>query len=421
MATDSLILFIDMNSFFASCEQQHNYYLRNRPVAVCVYPGKYGCVIAPSIEAKKFGVKTGMRLNEAVKLCPDLIPLETNPARYREIHIGVMKILRSYCEEVYPKSIDEAIVDLSTYRHVYKDPLKLAKEIKQRIRKEVGDYLKCSIGLAPNAFLAKLATDLQKPDGLVTIFPENIDEVLSKLQLTDLPGIANGLSAQLISAGIKTPLELRYASPDKLRAALKSVVGIYWHQRLNFKEADLDFHEYKTMQAMRQVSAAQRQNVQTMENLLVSLCMMLEKRMVGQGVYCKDVSVFINYEENKIWSDKIHCGTPLQDGTKILDSIKSRMKKFRETHHSDSLINQHITAMGITVSRFVPADSLVLDLFEDNVKQDKLRQTVYNLKDKFGYDKLLKAIELNDDNIMSDVIGFGSVKDMYDKSNPTVV
>lgn len=421
MQSDSLILFIDMNSFFATCEQQVNYYLRNRPVAVCVYPGKYGCVIAPSIEAKKFGVKTGMRLNDAVKLCPDLIPLETHPPRYREFHIGIMKILRSYCEEVYPKSIDEAIVDLSTYRHVYKDPLKLAREIKQRIRKEVGDYLQCSIGIAPNAFLAKLATDLQKPDGLVTIFPENIDEVLSNLQLTDLPGIAGGLSAQLIKAGIKTPLELRYASADKLRAALKSVVGIYWHQRLNFIEADIDFHEYKTMQAMRQVSASQRQNVQTMENLLVSLCMMLEKRMVGQGVYAKDITVFINYEDSKVWTNRIHAGSPVQEGTKILDLIKARMQKFRETHHSDSLINTHISAMGVTVSKFVPADALMLDLFEDTVKQDKLRQTVYNLKDKFGYDKLLKAIELSDDNIMSDVIGFGSVKDMYDKSTPSVV
>lgn len=421
MANDSLILFIDMNAFFASCEQQVNYYLRGRPVGVCVYPGKYGCVIAPSIEAKKFGVKTGMRLNEAMVLCPDLVPLETNPARYRDFHIGIMKILRSYCEEVYPKSIDEAIVDLSTYRHVYKDPLKLAKEIKQRIRKEVGDYLKCSIGIAPNAFLAKLATDLQKPDGLVTIFPDNIDAVLAKLELTDLPGIAGGLSAQLIKAGIKTPLELRYATSDQLRAALHSVVGIYWHQRLNFQEVDIDFHEYKTMQAMRQVSAAQRQNVQTMENLLVSLCMMLEKRMVAQGVYAKDISVFINYESNKVWSDRIHAGSPVQEGTKILHLIKARMKKFMETHHSDPLINTNIAAMGVTVSKFVPGDALVLDLFEDTVKQDKLRQTVYNVKDKFGYDKLLKAIELNDDSIMSDVIGFGSVKDMYDQSNPSEV
>ena len=77
---DTLVFFVDMNSFFAACEQQVNFYLRGRPVGVCVYTGKYGCVIAPSIEAKKKGVKTGMRLNEAMQLCPELVPLETNPA-----------------------------------------------------------------------------------------------------------------------------------------------------------------------------------------------------------------------------------------------------------------------------------------------------------------------------------------------------
>lgn len=129
---------------------------------------------------------------------------------------------------MYPKSIDEAIVDLSTWRHVYKEPLKLAKKIKQRICKEAGDYLKRSIGLAPNAFFAKLATDLQKPDGLVTIFPENIDAVLSKIQLTDLLEIAQGFSAQL--SGNKNSARTPLFSPGKLHAVLHNVVGIYWHK-----------------------------------------------------------------------------------------------------------------------------------------------------------------------------------------------
>ena len=112
---EARVLFVDMNSFFASCEQQDNYYLRNRPVAVCVYTGKYGCVIAPSIEAKKFGIKTGMRLNEAILLCKDLIPIETHPDKYRGYHVKIMNVLKSYCNDVYPKSIDEAIVDLFSY------------------------------------------------------------------------------------------------------------------------------------------------------------------------------------------------------------------------------------------------------------------------------------------------------------------
>ena len=90
---ESRVLFVDMNSFFASCEQQVNYYLRGRPVGVCVYTGKFGCVIAPSVEAKLRGVKTGMRLNDAIQVCPELVPIETNPARYREFHVKIMNVL----------------------------------------------------------------------------------------------------------------------------------------------------------------------------------------------------------------------------------------------------------------------------------------------------------------------------------------
>lgn len=207
---DARVLFVDMNSFFASCEQQVNYWLRNRPVGVCVYTGKFGCVIAPSIEAKKKGVKTGMRLNEAIAICPDLVPLETNPARYRDFHVKIIKVLRKYSEDVIPKSIDEAIVNLHNYELIHKDPVSVARQIKKDIQNEVGDWLKCSIGIAPNAFLAKLASDIQKPDGLTIITPDNIDTVLSKLRLKDLPGIAGGMAERLQKGGIHTPVELRH-------------------------------------------------------------------------------------------------------------------------------------------------------------------------------------------------------------------
>ena len=196
--TEARVLFIDMNSFFASCEQQTNYWLRGRPIAVCVYTGKYGCVIAPSIEAKKRGIKLGLRLNEAMKICPDLVPLETNPDKYRTYHLRIMNILKRYSDDVIPRSIDEAVVDLSSYKNIYPDVVEVAKKIKKDIFEEVGDYLKCSIGIAPNAFLAKLASDIEKPDGLTVINPENIDAVLKKLELTDFPGISTGMKNRLI-------------------------------------------------------------------------------------------------------------------------------------------------------------------------------------------------------------------------------
>lgn len=412
----SMILFIDMNSFFASCEQQVNYYLRGRPVGVCVYPGKYGAIIAPSIEAKKFGVKTGMRLNDAMQLCPDLVPLETNSQRYRDFHLKIMNVLRKYSEDVIPKSIDEAIVDLQRCKHLYKDidaMKKLAMNIKADI-KEIGDYLQCSIGIAPNAFLAKLASDLQKPNGLVVISPDNIDEVLSKLQLTDLPGIAEGMATRLRNAGIDTPLKLRYTDPSVLKIACQSIVGVYWHYRLNFSEVDLVSHPYKNMQAMRHLSKEQRASAETMDNILVALCMKLEKRMVAQGVYCKGFGFSISYQTGEHWKYNTKC-RPIQEGTEIYHAIKAQLDNYTEKHKGKLLLNQAVSGFGVTVADFVTADVLQVELFEDNIKKDHLRKTVYDVKDRYGYDKLLRAIELKESHSAAyqDLIGFGSVKDMY--------
>ena len=154
--TESRVLFVDMNSYFARCEQQANYWLRNRPVGVCVYTGKYGCVISLSTEAKARGLRAGMRLNDAMAICPDLVPVESNPTRYREYHTKIINVLQKYCKDVVAKSIDEAIINLSNYEH--HDPLTIAKNIKQDILDNVGDWLTCSVGIAPNAFLAKLAS-----------------------------------------------------------------------------------------------------------------------------------------------------------------------------------------------------------------------------------------------------------------------
>lgn len=418
-----MILFIDMNSFFATCEQQVNYYLRGRPVGVCVYPGKYGAVIAPSIEAKKYGVKTGMRLNEAMQLCPDLVPLETNSQRYRDFHIKIMNVLRKYSEDVIPKSIDEAIVDLQHHKHIYKnieDMKKLARQIKEDIR-GVGDYLKCSIGIAPNAFLAKLATDLQKPDGLVVITPENIDEVLSKLKLTDLPGIANGMAARLQNAGINTPLQLRHTDPAVLKVACQSIVGVYWHYRLNFSEVDLVSNPYRNMQAMRQLSREQRSSPETIDNIFIALCMKLEKRMVLQGVYCKEFGMNISYQNGQRWKYSSK-NAPLQDGMTIYHTLKAQLDKYAKEHGGKTLLHEGVAGIGINVSDFVTADVLQVELFEDNVKKDHLRKTVYDVKDRYGYDKLLKAIELKEGHSAAyqDLIGFGSVKDMYTEGDWTI-
>ncbi|MFN9583091.1 MAG: DNA polymerase IV, partial [Bacteroidota bacterium] len=252
-----------------------------------------------------------------------------------------------------------------------------------------------------------------KPDGLVLITPENIDEVLAKLQLTDLPGIAEGNATRLIKAGIRTPLELRYATPQKLKNAMHSIVGVYWHYRLNFKEVDQVTHDYKAMQAMRQISRQQRQSLDTLNELITSLCMRLEQRMVRQKVYCKEIDVYARFENGSGWKDRIKSDKPIQSGTEVLKLIKLRMHKFEQQHHSEPIINHYLTAFGITVTDFVPEDMINLNLFEDTVKDKNLRKVVYDIKNRFGKDKVMKAAEAGDERVLKDVIGFGSIKDFY--------
>lgn len=408
------VLFVDMNSFFASCEQQENYWLRGRPVGVCVYTGRQGCVIAPSVEAKLQGVKTGMRLDMAMELCPDLVPIETHPARYRDYHVKIIELLRTFSDDVLPKSIDEAVVDLTNYQLVYKDMPRLAVTIKQAIKQKIGDWLRCSIGIAPNVFLAKLASDVQKPDGLTIITPDTIDDVLRKLRLTDLPGIGERMAARLESGGVRTPLDLRYASPEHLRAVCKSIIGWHWHLRLNFGgEVDLGTDdELKSMSAMRTISTEQRRSSEQLDELLQSLCLTLERRMVHKGLFCQDMSFSCRYHNGKTYNYEVRFPDPIQDGPEIYRIIQERLVKFQTVHRCEPVLNEHLRSMSVVVFRFILAELVPLNLFMNDSRKTKFRQTLYDMKDKFGADKLMRATELRDNPVYRDVIGFGNIKDL---------
>ncbi len=404
-------MYIDMNSFFASCEQQRHPELRGRPVGVITYDSPNACVIAPSIEAKKFGVKTGMRLGECKLLCPQIIPVTTHPAWYRQIHVDVMAILKSYCDDVIPKSIDEAVVNFTSYRWVYKDLTVIARQIKADIANKY-DYLTCSIGIAPNSFLAKLGTELQKPDGLIQITPENIDMYLARLQLTDLPGIATRNEHRLKMIGIRTPLEMRHSSPALLRKAFGGIVGNYWHSRLNFGEVDLYSNENRTMSAMRTVSRQQRENRQALESMLISLCTRLEQRMVKQGVFCKEVSFFIKYKDNTGWDVKIKLADPVQDAMELRSYIQERIADFEKSRSIETVFSSKTQSMGVAIQNLVSDKVLQYSLFDNRLKKDVVRKVMYNIKDKYGKNLVRKGSELFEPDVMKDAIGFGSVKDM---------
>jgi DNA polymerase-4 len=409
--TESRVLFIDMDSYFARCEQQANYWLRNRPVCVCVYTGKYGCVISLSTEAKARGLKAGMRLNDAMAVCPDLVPVESNPTRYREYHTKIINLLTTYSKDVVAKSIDEAIINLTHYDHL--DPVTIAKQIKREILEKVGDWLTCSVGIAPNAFLAKLASVRgKKQGGLLLITHQNIDEVLRPLKLGDMPGIGANMSYRLERAGIHTPLDMRYAGPDKLKQIFKGIEGIYWHYRLNFIETNIVAHDYRGMQAMRQISKEKRLTPGYIDQLFMTLCLTLEKRMVSHKFYCKSVGFTARYDDGTRWDDAFTITTPVQDAISLMQMIRIRVDKFEKLTGTAPIFSSEITQMRVAVTNFVNNDNMLYSLFEDMDRKETALKTMHEIKDKFGSDKLIRAIEMTDGKVIKDVIGFGSVKDL---------
>ena len=410
-----IVMYIDMNSFFASCEQQLQPELRGKPVGVCPYESPNAAVIALSQEAKAFGITSGMRLTECRQLCPQLIVRPSQPVKYRQFHVIIINVLKKYCNDVIPKSIDEAILNFTSYKLVYKDFVAIACQIKNDIKKEA-DYLKCSIGIAPNAFLAKLATELQKPDGLVEITPDNIDEYLKKLKLTDLPGIAYANERRLKAVAIYTPLEMRYASISFLRKALGGIVGYYWHCRLNFFEVDLYVNQTKSMGAGRTVSAEQSSSLQTMDALIISLCTRLEQRMVKQSVFCRQANFSVGYKNRSDWRTLIHFANPLQDAIELRSYIAQRVKEYEDAS-SYSVLNKDVLSINITVCDFISAKFIQYNLFDNRIQRDALRRTMYVIKNKYGKNSVRKACETIEPDVMKDAIGFGSVKELNADDN----
>ncbi len=410
----AVVMYIDMNSFFASCEQQDHPELRDRPIGVITHPSANACVIAPSVEAKKYGVKTGMRLNDCKELCPHLKPVLGRPPRYREYHVWIMSILNSYCDDVIPRSIDEAAMNFTSYRLIYDDFQALALKIKADIRKKCGEYVKCSIGIAPNGFLAKLATEIKKPDGLIEITPENIDEHLAVMKLTDLPGIAKANERRLMTIGIRSPLDMRHSSPALLRKAFGGVVGNYWHKRLNFMEVDMYKNGYRGMSAGRTLSKQQRENKQSMESMLISLCTRLEQRMVKQEVFCKNVDFTIKYYDGTRWETKIKLAAPTQDAMDMRKYIKQKIDDFEKQRSGRVLFNNKTQHMVVAIYGFVTDKHVQYSLFDNNIRRDWLRRAMYDIKDEYGKNSVRRGAEVIQHNVMRDAIGFGSVKDLYE-------
>jgi nucleotidyltransferase/DNA polymerase involved in DNA repair len=226
-------LFLDLNAFFASCEQQETPGLRGKPVIVVQTLTDSAVAIAASYEAKAFGIKTGTLVREARRLCPQVIPVEANHRRYTEYYERILAAVDTCLPVEKVMSIDEMACRLmGTERHVMV-AREVALKIKRALREQAGECLTCSIGIAPNIFLGKVGSDLQKPDGLVVITKDDLPGILLGLELQDIYGIGERMERRLHRAGIYTVAELWEATPFRLRRIWGGINGLLFHQMLH--------------------------------------------------------------------------------------------------------------------------------------------------------------------------------------------
>ena len=221
-------LFVDLNSFFASCEQQDREELRNRPVAVVPMMADTTCCIAASYEAKAYGVKTGTIVADAKRLCPNLIFVEGRHELYTKFHHAIVEAVESCVPVTAVCSIDEMACRLIGRERPLMAALELGRKVKRTIREQVGSELRSSVGLAPNRYLAKIASDMEKPDGLVALPLDILPHALPQLTLRDLPGIGSRTEKRLNQKGIHTMPQL--LALDREQAG--QVWGSVWGERL---------------------------------------------------------------------------------------------------------------------------------------------------------------------------------------------
>ena len=300
-----LIMHIDLNSCFASVEQQARPRLRGRPVAIVNRATEHTALVTASYEAKALGVQPLMKLRDAKRLAPGLVAIESDPAKYKYVYRKLLAIMQDYSAHVTMKSIDEGIIDF----HQAPEAIKargleaIGYEIKQRLRDEVGVAMRCNVGIATNRFLAKTAASLHKPDGLDIVTHETIQAVFSTLQLTELTGIAHRNEARLNAVGIYTPIDLLAASEETLRRVVfKSIDGTKWHRRIRGWEVD---DNTSTVGRVGRQYVLERFDLNQKEIIqrLHHLCESVGWRMRGQGLAARGVAVYASMRDGPTWHD----------------------------------------------------------------------------------------------------------------------
>jgi DNA polymerase-4 len=394
------VMHIDLNSCFATIEQQANPIYRGRPLVVAAYTSPRGCILAASVEAKRLGIKTGMYVGDGKHLYPKLIVLPSDPPKYRFVNRKLLALLQKYSADIEVKSIDEMVLKLSDISN----QLSIAKEIKHRIKAEIGEWLTVSIGIAPNRYLAKIASNLHKPDGLDMITAENIEHMLGALMLEELTGIKEGYGGRLRRYGICSPLAMYRASGTILSAAFGSKIGHDWWLMLHGWETDLyNRNETKTIGHSYALPKAYLTSDVRLHQILSQLVEKMGRRLRDNHFTAGGLRISMLFADHTYWNH----------GEKLVRTLFASRDLYRASLAILSKAPQKSVRL-LAVSSYVLSDETKeqLELFDTSGRKRALTRALDAICNRWGEFTVIPARMLAMEHRVQDRIAFGGGKSL---------
>lgn len=387
-----VIFLLDYDSFYARCMQQAYPPLRGKPVAIRG-PAKGTAIIAASTEAKRCGVKVGVHINEALRMCPGLIPVHADMDMYGEMCTKSLRVLTSYTDQVEPFSIDEAFLDVTDLVEDFGDPHILAQQLKRDVRTAMGETITCSIGIGPNKMLAKLASHVHKPDGITHVTPEEIPQVLQDIALTEICGIGPRVTRRLQRLGIYTVTQLGRMPRETLVKEFGVLGHVYWlwghgidlspvvpyHTQAEEKSVGHGLTLPEAVSSRRQL-----------DGILLRLCERAGRRLRRREFLGKTIHLWGRYDgfDNPgSFGGRRSLPCYTDDSQQIFHAVQSLMpgpglaEPVRQVH------------VGVSTLRH---NARQLSLLEDRVKQRQLQQAMDAANDKFGEFSVMRGSLLFD-------------------------
>jgi DNA polymerase IV len=403
------ILHLDFDSFFASVEQQFEPHLRDRPMGVTAKNGRT-CIIASSREAKKFGIKTGTRTFDALKLCPSFISVPADFEKYGEVSKKFIKICDEFSPTIEVFSIDEVFMDVTLTARLFGGVYPLIEKFKSRLREELGDYITASVGISHNKLLAKLASGLKKPNGVMAIAPEDVIRVYNEAKLTDICGIGRRIEDRLHNLGIYTLLKLRLTPLSSLIAEFGDVEGRFLYN-IGWARDDRPLVHYTDADEVKSVGRQYclPQNEYDMHKVMQNvyeLCEEVGRKLRRIGKKTKTVGIYLG-GENSIHGRRT-LDRYIDDGKEIFEECLEALNfqfpisnvKFQRRIGNYKLEIRNlklnsVRRISIWTGNLEDAANVPSPLFIEERNREKVVAVVDKINEKFGHYTIRNGFLLN--------------------------